>query len=618
VGDPESELRWGIGEDETVKAIRESENSVLFALAPNEMGELLCVELAEGETVPLTVSAYEMPSVTELRVSLPAVILLGATLALLLIVERKFGYFAFVTSPIRAARTTTKELIAAKKRARLLLHLSAWSITILYVLAVLCFVALGVYTKIAFLVALIGAILAIALQLANRIAADKTREIPKLFLTVTVLAGLLLCFSMPTHLGVAWDDETHFRRTYNMVNQFSDEMSVAEHQLLHVKYDVNEYSDDPLSAVLAIEQWDSVPIEDSPWMFNLYGSLGYLPMAVATGVATLLEFDIATMMVACRLANLLTYALVIYFGIRKLRSGAMILSAVSLLPSALFLACSLNYDFWVTAWLIFSFGSFLSVMQQTDRCFRTKDIVAILSGLLLCCAPKAIYCVLFLPLLFLPKKRFESRRASRSFRVALVLAVLLVAATVAIPILFSPDKYTDVRGGTEVSTGGQIGYIFSNPLEYTKTLLGFMGEYVSFFMMSMYSCFFGYLGNAHLFFSTVAGFLLLYTTFTDRREDDGYARMQSTRWLTLLTCFAQVALIATSLYISFTPVGLETINGCQYRYLFPILVPFCFFLAPSGIKNEINRRFQYGFVFGGLAVSVLGSFLSVYLLRFIG
>ncbi|MBQ9805448.1 MAG: DUF2142 domain-containing protein [Clostridia bacterium] len=619
--EPESLLFWSndgeLIEAQSVKGIRESEYSMLFALSAYESGEVLRIVPKDGGALPLAVSAYEMPEVTELHLSIPAAVLLGVTLLLLLIIEKKFGYFAFVTAPIREAVKTAKELIDAKKRARLLLHFFAWIAAFVYVCAIIGFVMLEIYTKTAFWIAFGGAVAAIALQLANRIAAGKSHETAKLFLVVTVLAGILLCYTMPTHLGVAWDDETHFRRTYNMVHQLDDEMSVAEYQLLHVKYDVNAYSNDPMQAVLAVEQWDSVTVEDSPWMFNLYGSLGYLPMAAASGIGTLLDFDIATTMVACRVANLLTYAVVIWFAIRKLRSGAMIFAAVALLPSALFLACSLNYDFWVTAWLAFALGHFISVMQRDDRSFRTRDICAILCGLLLCCAPKAIYCVLFFPLLFLPKAKFESRKASKLFRIALVLAVLAVVASVALPMLFSPDKYTDLRGGSEVSTGGQVSYIFSHPARYTGTLLSFLGDYVSFFMMSQYACFFGYLGNAHLFFSTIAGFLLLYTTFTDRRENDGYERMQPTRLLTLATCFAQVCLIATSLYVSFTPVGLDTINGCQYRYIFPILIPCCFFLAPSKIKCEINEKFQHAFVFGGLAIGVLGSFFSVYMARFL-
>ncbi len=619
--EPESRLFWSndgeLIEAQSVKGIRESENSMLFALSAYESGEILRIVPKDGNALPLSVSVYEMPAVTALHISIPAVTVLGAALLLLLMIEKKFGYFAFITAPIREAVKIAKELIDARKRARLLLHLTAWIVAFIYVCAIIGFVMLGIYTKIAFWIAFVGAVLAIALQLANRIAAGKLHEAAKLFLVVTVLAGLLLCYTMPTHLGVAWDDETHFRRTYNMVHQLDDEMSVAEYQLLHVKYDVNAYSNDPMQAVLAVEQWNSVTVEDSPWMFNLYGSLGYLPMATASGIGALLDFDIATTMVACRVANLLTYAVVIWFAIRKLRSGAMIFASVALLPSALFLACSLNYDFWVTAWLAFAMGHFISVMQSEDRLFRTRDLCAILCGLLLCCAPKAIYCVLFFPLLFLPKAKFESRKASRGFRIALVLAVLLVMASVALPMLFSPDKYTDLRGGSEVSTGGQVVHIFTHPLEYTGTLLSFLGEYVSFFMMSQYSCFFGYLGNAHLFFSTIAGFLLLYTTFTDRRENDGYERMLPTRLLTMATCFAQICLIATSLYVSFTPVGLNTINGCQYRYIFPILIPFCFFLAPGKIKSEINEKFQHAFVFGGLAIGILGSFFSVYMARFL-
>ena len=101
--------------------------------------------------------------------------------------------------------------------------------------------------------------------------------------------------------------------------------------------------------------------------------------------------------------------------------------------------------------------------------------------------------------------------------------------------------------------------------------------------------------------------------FTDRHKDDGYARLQPARWLTLLTCFAQLVLVATSLYVGFTPVGHETILGCQYRYIFPILIPFCYFLAPAGIDARVNPKLQKALVFGLLSANLLASFYQVYI-----
>ena len=50
-------------------------------------------------------------------------------------------------------------------------------------------------------------------------------------------------------------------------------------------------------------------------------------------------------------------------------------------------------------------------------------------------------------------------------------------------------------------------------------------------------------------------------------------------------CLFSLVLVATALYVSFTPVGLATVNGCQTRYVIPVLVP----ALAVGLNNKIFR-----------------------------
>lgn len=56
--------------------------------------------------------------------------------------------------------------------------------------------------------------------------------------------------------------------------------------------------------------------------------------------------------------------------------------------------------------------------------------------------------------------------------------------------------------------------------------------------------------------------------------------------------FCAVILVASALYISFTPVGCTTVYGCQFRYLTPLVFPFTY-LACVNLKNRksiINKN----------------------------
>ena len=543
-----------------------------------------------------------------------ATVILAAALLILLLIERKFGYFAWLGEKATAEIAYCKELIAVRKRARLILHAVTLLSTAALVAMVGIFVLLGYFTTTTILGVFAGTLAVLALQLVDRVLSDRGAEPAKLFLTVTLLLGMMMCYAMPPALYVSWDDETHFRRSYDLVHYLDGEVTLAERRILtHRQFPVDSYAEDPQAFVYSLVRGESVTVKTEPHMSNPYTALSYLPMMLTQLLLWGTNADVLTLILLCRLANLLAYALITYFGIRKLKSGAKIFAAVAMLPTAFFLACSCNYDFFLTAWFAYAFATLIAALQRPDRKIGTADTVKIMVAFLMGCAPKAIYCFMMLPLLFLGRDRFESPKHAKRFRMWTLIVIGFILATLVVPGLVVPDLYTDTRGGSDVSSGGQIKFILQNPFEYAVILLRFLGGYCSLAQLNTSGTFFAYLGGTHTFFGTVAGFVLLYCVFTDRREGDRYERMQPTRWLMLAACFAQLVLIVTSLYVGYTPVGHDTINGCQYRYIFPLLIPFCFFLAPKGIKCVINPKFQKLFVFGCLAFSVAFSFFNAYL-----
>ncbi len=60
---------------------------------------------------------------------------------------------------------------------------------------------------------------------------------------------------------------------------------------------------------------------------------------------------------------LLTYALTVYFAIRKLKSGKMIMSVIALFPTNIVLASNYSYDPWVTGFSLLGTAYFVSEMQ---------------------------------------------------------------------------------------------------------------------------------------------------------------------------------------------------------------------------------------------------------------
>ena len=74
-----------------------------------------------------------------------------------------------------------------------------------------------------------------------------------------------------------------------------------------------------------------------------------------------------------------------------------------------------------------------------------------------------------------------------------------------------------------------------------------------------------------------------------------------------------IAVIASSMYISFTPVGHHTVNGCQPRYLIPLLFPAWYINSFDRVNLKWNRNLlplMMIAVMGLINIVSLGSILA--------
>lgn len=111
----------------------------------------------------------------------------------------------------------------------------------------------------------------------------------------------------------------------------------------------------------------------------------------------------------------------------------------------------------------------------------------------------------------------------------------------------------------------------------------------------MYMTSFAYLGDGA--FYGILLVLLAVVVFTDRNEYDRFTTTVPHKLRTLFAALVTVVCVATVLYISFTPVGFDTVNGCQARYLMPVIFPVLYVIGTNKISNRMNRNTYNTIVF---------------------
>lgn len=422
------------------------------------------------------------------------------------------------------------------------------------------------------------------------------------------------CFSSVSYSvnEVSWDLDSH----YWFMLEWSEpdrtvEMSKADEAIVYRAESVVNTSADAIDErINELDRLDEVQ-SDGPTVAHgswrdLYKRISSLPASILYFVLSVIGLPFSFKFVATRLVYALIYSVVLYFGMRRLKSGKMIFAVVSLFPTMLFIASSYGYDYWVNAFTMTGIAYLVGALQRPDEKITAREAALMIGAFVIGLGPKAIYFPMILLCLLVPKSRFASARQSRLFRAAVVGAMLFVLASFAIPYFFvSGPGVGDTRGGSDVNSMEQIKFILSNPVEYAGICLSFLGQYLSLPDSQGYIIFYAYLGFCS---PLVWAAILLITAFvavTDKAPCDKAVNRWQSRVLITVLSFITLVLVATSLYVSFTPVASPTVAGCQPRYILPLVFAFLVFIGPRAIKGSPIKG---GSCYNGI---VLGSMLAL-------
>lgn len=329
----------------------------------------------------------------------------------------------------------------------------------------------------------------------------------------------------------------------------------------------------------------------------------YYPNSAGFWVARKLGADFATSVALAKYGNLLMYIVVVFFAIKLADKFNMLVALIGLLPNNLFIASAISYDGVVTAFLLLATVLITNELLEPEKKITWQSTLGILLAYVIGSLTKPVYIVMALMLVFLGKKKFENRFQEVVFKLSVCVVAGLMIYAIFKPLPAAGGDYQLVgnasflgdKRNVGTSFSGQIAYILANPLAYTGVLLGSMFGMLKDYLFGGDS----FIGYAYLGFKSwiwtwiclaVAFFTAIVSEKNEKRKSIGVKYIL----LNLLMIFGTSAIVLTSMYVSYTPVGSETIAGVQGRYFIPLFLPFfsCFFQDKCKIslsKLWVNR-----------------------------
>ena len=435
------------------------------------------------------------------------------------------------------------------------------------------------------------------------------------FLAVALAAGIFMSVCLPINTGFSFDDQAHANNIFNLCNprgvampasivlfcdsnwKTIDEEAYVERldtrRDFEALYREQDQADKQLSDVSNVmPQWE-------------FSYTGYLPQIAGVQLARLLGLGISGQVRLARLFNMLCYVLLTFFALRVLRRFRYVLAAIALAPGALFLSCNFSYDPLGTGLSFLGIALVMDAIMDRETRLTWQRGVGILLCFVLGSLTKTVYIPMILLVLLLPRSKFTSDAARRVYKLMALLLFAAVLLSRVIPTMNDTAIIEDERGNG-ANSAEQIAFLKAHPFRYLGYFFSFVTSSFDSYFLRFWRTSLAYVGDVDGPVQLLSYLLLLFTAFTAHDDREPASSLTWLQKLAVLFIFGlTVGLTYTTMYVAFSPVGIEDFSGVQARYLLPALPLLFLVFSPDSVKNHLNRT-GWTLVFSLLNLLILG------------
>lgn len=445
------------------------------------------------------------------------------------------------------------------------------------------------------------------------------RRIELGFAAVALGIGLVMVFGFPAY-KVTWDEEAHFISSYQMelskdviitpeVSYYSDANRVASLYYPMAECEFGQFKEFiNNSRIYDKSDADNYVVKSGPRRLS---DVGHIACSIGMNIAKLFRMPLWWVYVLGKLTNLLMYVGIVYLAIRHMRIGKGVMTVVALMPTTLFQASVLSYDATANAFMFLAMSYLLTAIVDKENVFDWKQCAIVVAGIAVASCVRIVYAPMFLLILFVPRAHFDSKRAWAIIKGGLLLACAIGALGLLYIAANSSGIEGDIRGGA-VNVSEQLSFILHNPVMYGRMVVVYMWDWMGAFTLG--NDVLGQFAHLRYFpFNYVFYVVMLFFIFTDTTNID----LKPLTRVGIGAILVGTAIgIWTSMYVFYTPVGVDYISGVQARYFIPLLIPLYALFNIKHIQNNIPKRIYHtlciifpAFITSGMLV-VLMSMLS--------
>lgn len=234
--------------------------------------------------------------------------------------------------------------------------------------------------------------------------------------------------------------------------------------------------------------------------------------------------------------------------------------------------------------------TFLSEWERPHQQISGYHIFLIPVAMFLALFPKMIYFPLAAIFWFMPAAKFKNKKQNWFYRGLITLVIFAPMLRLLVPIIFTSGGSLgrgDLRGGNDVNSTLQLQGMLANPPKTVRIFTTFLKDYLNpYYEGIWYLSYMGFLGKTLIKHTTIMFVLVIGALLCQGEGEVKYP------WWTRVGVLFVYAVIgfgaAFVMYIDFTPLGSETIQGCLGRYLIPTIFPLLYVMTRWSTMAKLN------------------------------
>lgn len=424
---------------------------------------------------------------------------------------------------------------------------------------------------------------------------EKLKNLKKenLYLIIALTVGIFMVFFNPPFAGVP-DEGAHYSKLLSVANGYfrCNGQNVVSRDANNLPDEIKPVKIEGVGERMSLSKIKKALLEkDSGEMQTISGSgCSFIPFAfvassVGLDIGRLLHLSPLADFYLARLCNLLFAVFAIYWAIRIIPFGKTILFLLALLPMTVQQLSSVSYDSFHIAFIFLFIAYVLKLAYGNEDKINRKEIVWLALLSLIALNAKPGYFLLSGLIFLLPAGKFVNKK---EYWTSVVSFLALNIGAVLLAQSFFAGGSSNFRNG--VNPDMQLSLILHAPWRFAWVIFNSLyNDILFYFETFIFKP--GWLNDSLPSLWYI--FMLIGLIVLIKNEDEDVLLAKKQRWIMLAVFLANLSAVFLGLYLLWSKVGGDKVQGTQGRYFlstFPLLI-FVFYKSKFSLRmNWIKKN----------------------------